>query len=627
MKNYLLPLLSLFFFSALELNAQDDNNVWYFGDGAGLDFNAGVNPAVLEDGGNEYDSFEGCSSVSNLDGELLFYCDGERVFRSDHQVMTNGYGLNGNESTIQSTIIVPSPADDGIYYVFTLDTDYLLGAATYTGLSYSIIDMNQWFGFGAVTDEKNIQISTEPLNEGLTAAKHANGTDVWILVQQMESDIFEAYLLTADGINTTPVLSDASIIDPIGFQSCLKVSPNGYKVASINSGSYKGEVLDFDSYTGMLSNSVDLELDYDNVQEWAPYGCEFSPNGERLYVSHLDYGPIVQYDLTAADIPASRSDVGINNGVSGNAPYSSLQLAPNGKIYAACYGENFVSVINSPNELAADCNFQDTAITFATKTCKFGLPQFVQASHVEPLFTNTEACKGDTVYFTALNVFDSLYWDFGDPLSGDENFSNDSSTFHIYEEAGVYTVTLESYVGELVLTDDNELNIPGPLLNLGLGDSVCTGDWVKMDATTPGAISYLWYDDSSDPVKWVQPPGIYWVTVDEGLCVSTDTVEYWAGDCAFMAFPNIITPNGDGKNDSFLPYQQWYVNKFDIVIYDRWGMQVYASNDFTIGWDGRDQNGKDLSDGVYFYIVNYSGPEGKIKTINATVQITRERRR
>ncbi len=626
MKNIFPFLLFILFFFGSELAAQNENNVWYFGDGAGLDFNAGVNPTVLEDGSSEFDSFEGCSSVSNLDGELLFYCDGLRVFRSDHQVMTNGYGLNGNSSTIQSTIIVPSPANDGLYYLFTLDTDYLLGSATYTGLSYSIIDMNQWFGFGAVTDVKNIQISDLPLNEGLTAVMHANGQDVWILTQQMETDIFEAYLLTSDSLSTTPVLSDASVIDPLGFQSCLKVSPNGYKVASVYSGAYKGEVLDFDPYTGILSNSIDLEMDQDNVQNWSPYGCEFSPSGDRLYVSHLDYGPVVQYDLTADDIPASRADVGINNGVSGNAPYSTLQLAPNGKIYVACFYDDFISVINSPDELAADCNFEDTVITFANKTCTFGLPQFVQASHILEGFTYNEACRGDTIFFTPESVYDSLYWDFGDINSGDDNFSTDTNTFHIYEEAGIYTVTLESYLGENTLVFTEDINVPGPTLELGLGDSTCL-DYVEIDATIDGAVSYLWYDDSTGPKKWVQPPGVYWVTVDEGLCTSTDTVEYWSGDCAYMLFPNIITPNGDERNDTFLPIQHWFVVNFEIQIYDRWGKQVYASDQFLEGWDGKDQNGKDVADGVYFYMIKYSGKFAQVKEINSTLQVTRVRTR
>jgi len=625
-KNYIPLIFSFFFFIGSQLFAQNENNVWYFGDGAGLDFNSGIDPTALENASSEYDSFEGCSSVSNLDGELLFYCDGERAFRSDHQVMTNGYGLNGNSSTIQSTIIVPSPADDGTYYLFTLDTDYLLGSATYTGLSYSIIDMNLWFGFGAVTEDKNIQISDLALNEGLTAVMHANGTDVWVLVQQMESDIFEAYLITADGISTTPVLSTASIINPIGFQSCLKVSPNGYKVASIYSGAYKGEVLDFDPYTGILSNAIDLEMDYDNVQEWSPYGCEFSPSGDRLYVSHLDYGPIVQYDMTASDIPASRTDVGINNGVSGNPPYSSLQLAPNGKIYAACFYENFISVINSPDELAADVDFVEEAINFETKTCSFGLPQFVQASHIVDGFTFNDACRGDTVFFTPLSVYDSLYWDFGDINSGDDNYSTDTSAFHVYNEAGIYTITLESYLGEETLTSTEDINVPGPTLELGLGDSTCL-DYVEIDATIEGAVSYLWYDDSTNPIKWVQPPGIYWVTVDEGLCTSTDTIQYWSGDCAYMLFPNIITPNGDGHNDTFLPLQAWYVLSYEIQIFDRWGKQVYASDQYIIGWDGKDEKGKEVADGVYFYMIRYSGKFSEEKTINSTLQVTRVRNR
>jgi gliding motility-associated-like protein len=609
--------------------AQSDanvNNVWYFGDGAGLDFNAGAIPDVLEDG--ELDSFEGCASVSNTDGELLFYASSNTVYRSDHQVMTNGFDINGSESTIQSVIIVPSPADDDTYYLFSLDTDYLLG--NYTGLSYSVIDMTQWSGFGAVTEEKNIQLTDEPLFEGLTAVKHANGTDVWVLTQLVDTMTFQAYLVTEDGIEMTPVESYADITDALGWQSAMKVSPDGQKVACVYSGAYKGQVLDFDPFTGILSNAIDLEIDSENVQDWAPYGCEFSPNGERLYVSHLDYGPIVQYDLTSTDIPASRADVGVNNGVSGNAPYASLQLAPNGAIYAACYGEQFISQINLPNELAADCAFQDTSVVFTSKTCKFGLPQFVQKSTVEALFTYTDACKGDTVYFETITTYDSLLWNFGDPVSGDLNFSTDSFAYHVYAEAGTYTVTLEQYVGEIVLDQDEDINIPGPTLSIEYNlqkDTVCTGDQVKLTATTSGDATFLWDNDSDNPERWVTPPGIYWVRADEGLCLSTDTLQLWAGDCAFMSYPNIITPNGDGDNDTFIPINVWYVTDFEIQIYDRWGKEVYNATQYAEGWDGNNLNGKEVADGVYFYMIKYNGIQNDVKTINGSVTVTRVRNR
>jgi len=620
---------ALFSFICLSSAAQSDanvNNVWYFGDGAGLDFNAGVVPNVLEDG--ELDSFEGCASVSNTDGELLFYASSNTVYRSDHQVMTNGFDINGSESTIQSVIIVPSPADDGIYYLFSLDTDYLLG--NYTGLSYSVIDMNQWSGFGAVTDEKNIQLTAEPLFEGMTAVKHANGTDVWVLVQLVDTLTFEAYLVTEDGVIGTPVQSDADVTGSGHWQSCMKVSPDGTKVAAVYSATADAQILDFDSFTGEFSNGVNLELDPDNVQDNAPYGCEFSPSGERLYVSHLDYGPIVQYDLTAANIPATRSDVGVNNGVSGNAPYSSLQLAPNGAIYAACFGEQFISQINLPDELAPDCAFQDTSVVFTQKTCKFGLPQFVQKSSVEALFTYTDACQGDTVYFQALTSYDSLLWDFGDPASGDLNFSTDTLTYHVYEEAGTYTVTLEQYVGEIVLDQDEDISIPGPTLSIQYNlnqDTVCTGDQVKLTATTSGEASFLWDNDSSNPERWVTPPGIYVVTAEEALCTSTDTLQLYSGDCAFMSFPNIFTPNGDGENDFFVPVNVWYVTDFDIQIYDRWGRQVYSSDQWIDGWDGTDLNGKEVADGVYFYMLKYNGVQNDIKTINGAVTLTRVRNR
>jgi gliding motility-associated-like protein len=619
---------ALFSLISLAAQAQSEanvNNVWYFGDGAGLDFNAGVVPDVLEDG--ELDSFEGCASVSNTDGELLFYASSNTVYRSDHQVMTNGFDIYGSESTIQSVIIVPSPADDGIYYLFSLDTDYLLGG--YTGLSYSVIDMNQWGGFGAVTEEKNIQLTDAPLFESLTAVKHANGTDVWVLTQLVDTLTFEAYLVTEDGIITTPVQSDASVTGG-HWQGAMKVSPEGTKVAAVYSAVAQGQILDFNSFTGELSNGLDLELGSGGVQDNAPYGVEFSPSGERLYISHLDYGPITQYDLTASDIPASRTDVGVNNGISGNAPYSSLQLAPNGVIYAACYGEQFLSQINQPDELAPNCAFVDTSVVFTEKTCKFGLPQFVQKSIVEALFSYTDACKGDTVYFQTLTAYDSLLWDFGDPASGDLNFSTDSLAYHVYEEAGTYTVTLEQYVGEITLDQVENLNIPGPTLSIEYDlekDTVCTGDQVKLTATTSGEAAFIWDNDSSNPTRWVTPPGIYWVRAEEALCTSTDTLQLYTGDCAFMRYPNIITPNNDGVNDTFLPVQQWYVTDFEIKIYDRWGLLVYSSDQWENGWDGNDQNGKEVADGVYFYMINYNGLQNENKTINSTVQVTRTRTR
>ena len=361
--------------------------IWYFGDAAGLNFNSG-DPVALEDSNME--GFEGCATICNNEGEVLFYTNGKTVWRADHQVMTNGTSLAGSDNAIQSSLIVPTPnLDDNLYYLFTVDTE-IDGA--YQGFSYSIVDMDGFLGWGEVTDEKNIPLWDNPVYESLTAVDHANGIDVWILTQERDTWIYEAYLLTVDGISTVPVQSDVSIVQPLGFQGCLKASPDGLKVASTYSGSRKAEIMDFDTYTGLLSNPVDLELVQDNsvLGDWAPYSCEFSPDGFRFYLSHLDYGPIIQYDLTQDDIPATRTPIGLDLGTSNNIPYSTLQLGPNGKIYAACFGKDFVSVINDPNELGMACNFQDSVVMFETAECKFGLPQFVQSSFIENSFPCTQ---------------------------------------------------------------------------------------------------------------------------------------------------------------------------------------------------------------------------------------------
>lgn len=778
---FTLSLLAILLISSNILIAQNETNVWYFGVNAGLDFNTSDAPIPLEDG--EITGGEGVASICNSDGELLFYSNSETVWRSDHQVMTNGFDLNGSTNTTQACIIIPNPSNNGIYYLFTLDTDAAI--FDYYGLSYSEIDMNQWDGFGAVTDNKNVLVNDDELFEGLTAVHHTNGIDIWVLVQRTGDFVYEAYLVTADGVSSTPVTSDVSVVTPLGWHSTMKASHNGAKIASIYSSGKKAQVLDFDSYNGTLSNAEEINLFAtatnweDSIATWAPYGLEFSPSDDYLYISHLDYGPIVQYDLNAADISLSRTPISPNFGTSDNIPYCSLQLGPDGKIYAACYQESSLSVINYPDLPSISCDFEDEAVLFENASSSFGLPQFVQSAYPEALFTYERACRMDTSYFLAINEYDSLYWDFGDPDSGVDNYSTDSETYHVYENAGIYTVTLVLYLSADTLTSTAILDIPAPLF-MGIqspaDDTLCVGELVEISADTPGAESYLWNDDSTepfnivpvpgeywvtvteqlcvssdtiellvtncpfiyevgcrmdssyflasndydslywdfgdldsgednysteldpfhifenagsytvtlesylngdtssaievidipaplfmgietpyddtlcigdfaevfantegatylwengitDPSRWVPVPGFYWVTVYEDICVSSDSIEFWITDCDYMRYPNIITPNNDFINDTFLPIEEWNIANFRIVIYDRWGKQVFTNTDFKEGWDGTNENGKDVVNGVYFYIVEYSGYEEEVNKINGTVTVTRERTR
>src|SRR5689334_11248705 len=99
---------------------QGQANVWYMGNGAGLDFGC-VPPCVMQDGNVGLYTFtgEGVGSISDANGNLLFYTNGNIVYNKNHASMTNGTGLKGNGTTMQTGTIVPKIGSATQYYIIT----------------------------------------------------------------------------------------------------------------------------------------------------------------------------------------------------------------------------------------------------------------------------------------------------------------------------------------------------------------------------------------------------------------------------------------------------------------------------------------------------------------------------
>ncbi|PIP53650.1 MAG: hypothetical protein COX07_09555 [Bacteroidetes bacterium CG23_combo_of_CG06-09_8_20_14_all_32_9] len=73
--------------------------------------------------------------------------------------------------------------------------------------------------------------------------------------------------------------------------------------------------------------------------------------------------------------------------------------------------------------------------------------------------------------------------------------------------------------------------------------------------------------------------------------------------CSQYSLPNVFTPNDDGINDLFMPCQNYFVEKVDMKIFNRWGVLVYQTEDPKINWDGKNMKSQKLcSDGVYYYV-------------------------
>lgn len=429
---------------------QGEANNWYFGNHAAISFNSG-SPVALTNSAMQTN--EGCATLSDASGLLLFYTDGSTVYDRNHQVMPNGTGLMGHESTTQSGTIVPLPGSTNLFYVFTLDQ-----MATPNGFRYSIVDLNLNGGLGAVTSTKNILIYT-PSCEKISVIKHANNVDFWIVTHAFGSNTFYSHLLSNIGLSSTAVTSNVGYSPAIasngsdrnGAAGAMKISPDGQKLAVCYAKSYFFdnnilEIYDFDNFSGQILNPIRL-MDYTTG---FIYGVEFSPNSNLLYVSSNNPEYLYQFDLSSSNI--STSIVTIFEGTSPNNYYPrALQLGPDGKIYIAMGSNPFLGCINNPNTLGIGCNFVPNQVDLLGRNSALGLPVFNQ-SYFAPSIQFQNACVGEATQFQLGNATaTSAVWNFGDG-----NTSNSLSPIHTYTTPGTYTVsvTATSSSGTGVTTRD-----------------------------------------------------------------------------------------------------------------------------------------------------------------------------
>lgn len=429
-------LLIVLFVKAFFCYSQKENNIWYFGDKAGVDFNSGI-PANLSDG--QLNTIEGCATISNVSGQLLFYTDGVKIWDRNHDLMPNGQNLKGNFSSTQSAVIVPKPNSSSIYYVFTTAQQ-----GEPEGICYSEVDMNLNGGLGDVTATKNIQLYT-PTCEKLCAVKNPSDQSYWVVSHGFGNNTFMAFKVDQMGINTSPVLSNAGTViasssntfHSYNVQGYLKFSADGRKLVCVNR-YINTELFDFDTQTGIVSNPKIINQVNQNRYS---YGAEFSPSGNILYLSTSYSGSsnsnkIYQYNLLATDIPGSEqliTPIGSYN-------FGGLQLASNCKLYISNHttlgANNTLFVINNPDILGMNCDFQSSNIRLSG-TCFIGLPQFIEYSTCKNRnIIYEENCQNVTFYLGGDENITSAVWHFGDG-----NASNLLSPIHQYSHSGTYLVS------------------------------------------------------------------------------------------------------------------------------------------------------------------------------------------
>jgi gliding motility-associated-like protein len=409
--------------------AQGETSIWYFGNKAGLDFSSGDAVPIFN---GQVNAVEGCTTLSDAQGNLQFYTNGMTVWNKYHIPMANGTGLFGDFSSTQAAVIVQQPGSANLYYVFTTNPFETDG-----GLRYSIVDITANNGMGQVT-AKNILLNNS-VCEKIAVVRHSNGQDVWVVTHLWNSNAFFALKVTPSGISPMQVMSnvgsvvtaDSDHANAIGY---MKISADGSKIVTCHTFMNKAELFDFDTTTGHVSNAREL------CNDASVYGAEFSPDNSKLYLSTVEQKKIFQFDLNAANLADSKILVA-------TLPQSpgALQLAPNGKIYIAMAETDKLSTINNPDQSGANCNLTVNNIDLGGRMCLLGLPSFNQSL----LYTKVSAddlCTGSNTGFAFDAGFTpaALQWDFGDGSA----VVNAFNPVHHYGAAGNYSVKVTAaYLG------------------------------------------------------------------------------------------------------------------------------------------------------------------------------------
>lgn len=378
-KNTIIRIFLILFLFANISNAQGESSIWYFGQNAGIKFTDDT-IEVLTD--SQMNAFEGCATMADASGDLLFYTDGVTVWDKQHDVMLNGTDLLGNFSSTQSAIVVPNPENTDLYYIFTVAAQ-----ATIDGLRYSEVDMTLDNGNGGVTANKNIQLSNNIVSEKISAYRQSDNNGYWIVAHEWDSNNFISFSVTDLGVSSSPVISSVgSVHEGNSFTSIgyLKISPNGKRLALAKYESTNGvEIFDFDDSTGIVSNGMVLGGIFNPPTNLGAgtYGIEFSPDSEVLYVSDLNFvfnqSKVHQFDLTQDNqIDILNSDTIVYEG---NKIVTALQLAVDGKIYASNFLVSSLDVIETPNTLGIDANYNIESIDLGEGVCLAGLPSFIQS--------------------------------------------------------------------------------------------------------------------------------------------------------------------------------------------------------------------------------------------------------
>ena len=436
------------------------------------------------------------ASLCDTSGHLACYSNGQSILSKDGSLMEGGHALGGDSlgeqlSMIGSTTMLPMPGNEfneAILFHKRFPPENLLvpyGETVMWGdtialsglnevLYYSKIDLSANGGMGKVT-EKNIPIIQDSIEYSrMTACRHANGRDWWIVVPRHNDNSYYKILVDPSGVSVVDIVDTDSTFWLYGSAlSCFSPDGSLYIRSFGDSSNSFIAIYDFDRCTGNLSYR---KLIYVSNVGWAwprpfTWSMLFSPNSRYIYAVNGAQGSqypcgsiparVHQFDLWADDVQGSVTLVGeYDSLVSPTGCYSSTLLflvqGADGKIYITQgFTQNgYWSTIEHPNRGGLACEYGSNTIAVPGGWAPYLRPNYnlgpLDGSPCDTLgLDNHPKAKyrydyneaiALTVNFEDYSILNptSWSWDFGDGTAT----SQDTSPVHNYAVTGMYEVCL-----------------------------------------------------------------------------------------------------------------------------------------------------------------------------------------
>ncbi len=303
-----------------------------------------------------------------------------------------------------------------------------------------------------------------------------------------------------------------------------------------------------------------------------------------------------------------RDTLKLTVGLVDNATYA--WVAPNGMKY-------YTREVQIPDvKESDDQGFYSVQITDTLTGCKSQWYSILVNINKRPdnviAVNDGPKCAGENIQLSTGKVYNAEYsW------TGPNQFVSEERTPTIeniqQENAGIYTVVVSVDGCSSDPATTEVIVYPNPVADAGKDDTTEHGTPIQLNGS--GGITYQWTPNTyivpsnNVPNPYVNPPlgnNTYILTVwNEYGCSDEDEVVITVLPTDKLDIPEVFTPNGDGKNDTWIIGFLSDIGEYQLCIYSRDGAQLFCTKNYENDWDGT-YKGDELPDGTYWYVITSS---------------------